>query len=186
MAFTFFTLGGRQFWEDIYVYQKWRIQRNCITKHYRLLDNWDIRRAGGSFEQCSRALTRCAEIFQLTPPKTKAVVLLHELAGNKNQFNQMVKMAESAGFSAIAVNYPSTRKELRAHVRQLELLLNSLEYVKEVSFITAGIGGLLVRLLLAADSQWKKKIKTGRIVQIDPPNRGFRLWERLSEMEKRS
>lgn len=77
---------------------KWRIQRNCITKHYRLLDNWDIRRAGGSFEQCSRALTRCAEIFQLTPPKTKAVVLLHELAGNKNQFNQMVKMAESAGF----------------------------------------------------------------------------------------
>ena len=181
MAFTFFTLGGRQFWEDIYVYQKWRIQRNCITKHYRLLDNWDIRRAGGSFEQCSRALTRCAEIFQLTPPKTKAVVLLHELAGNKNQFNQMVKMAESAGFSAIAVNYPSTRKELRAHVRQLELLLNSLEYVKEVSFITAGIGGLLVRLLLAADSQWKKKIKTGRIVQIDPPNRGFRLWERLSD-----
>ena len=120
MAFTFFTLGGRQFWEDIYVYQKWRIQRNCITKHYRLLDNWDIRRAGGSFEQCSRALTRCAEIFQLTPPKTKAVVLLHELAGNKNQFNQMVKMAESAGFSAIAVNYPSTRKELRAHIRQLE------------------------------------------------------------------
>lgn len=90
-------------------------------------------------------------------------------------------MAESAGFSAIAVNYPSTRKELRAHVRQLELLLNSLEYVKEVSFITAGIGGLLVRLLLAADSQWKKKIKTGRIVQIDPPNRGFRLWERLSD-----
>lgn len=84
----------------------------------------------------------------------------------------MVKMAESAGFSAIAVNYPSTRKELRAHVRQLELLLNSLEYVKEVSFITAGIGGLLVRLLLAADSQWKKKSK---------PDESSRLIRRIAD-----
>ena len=86
MAFTFFTLGGRQFWEDIYVYQKWRIQRNCITKHYRLLDNWDIRRAGGNFEQCSRALARCAEIIPPAHPKTKAVVPLHGPEGKKKPY----------------------------------------------------------------------------------------------------
>ncbi len=181
MTFTFFTLGGRQLWEDIYVYQKWRIQRNCITKHYRLLDNWDIRRASGSFEQCRRTLVRYAEIFQLTPPRAKVVILLHRLGGNKNQFNQMVKIIESAGFAAVAVNYPSTRKGLGAHVRQLELLLGSLDYATEFSFITVGIGGLLVRQLLATDSLRKEKGKIRRIVQIDPPNRGFKLWERLCD-----
>ncbi len=179
MSFTFFTLGGRQLWEDIYVYQKWRIQRNCLTKHCRLLDSWDIRRASGSFDECHRALLRSVQIFQLPPPKDKAVILLHGLLGNKNQFNQMVKMCESEGYSAIAVNYPSTRKELKAHVRQMELLLSNLKNMKEISFITDGIGGLLVRQLLRTDSQQQKIIKAGRVIQINPPNRGYRLWERL-------
>ena len=31
------TLGGKQFWYDELVYGDWRIQRNVLTKHYRLL-----------------------------------------------------------------------------------------------------------------------------------------------------
>ena len=181
MAFTFFTLGGRQLWEDVFFSQKWRIQRNCITKRYRLLDSWDIRRAAGSFEDCRQAFTRCSKIFQLPPTREKAVVMLHGLGGNKNQFNQMAKMAETITAVPIAVNYPSTRKDIDAHLRQIDFLLNNLEGIKEISFISDGIGGLLVRKLLSADSPWQKKIKISRVIQINPPNRGYRLWERLAD-----
>lgn len=181
MAFTFFTLGGKQFWEDVFFYQKWRIQRHCLTKRYRLLDNWDIRRASGSFERCRQSLNRCIEVFQLPSHKERAIVMLHGLTGNKNQFNQMVKMAESEGFTAITLNYPSTRKNLNTHLRQLEFLLNGLSGIKEISFITDGIGGIILRELLACDSEWKRRCKIQRVVQINPPNRGFRLWEQLSE-----
>ena len=44
MRFEFFTMGGSQLWEDVFFYQKWRIQRNYRTKEYRLLDPWDIQR----------------------------------------------------------------------------------------------------------------------------------------------
>ena len=66
MRFDFFTLGGSQFWEDVFFYQKWRIQRNYKTKQYRLLDNWDIRRAEGRFENCRRAFLKYIEVFQLS------------------------------------------------------------------------------------------------------------------------
>lgn len=181
MAFTFFTLGGRQLWEDVFFSQKWRIQRNCITKRYRLLDNWDIRRAVGSFEDCHHAFVRCSKIFQLSSSRERAVIMLHGLGGNKNQFNQMAKMVESIMAVPIAINYPSTRKDMDAHLRQIDFLLNNLEGIKEISFISDGIGGLLVKKLLSADSLWQKKIKIGRIVQINPPNRGYRLWERLAD-----
>ncbi len=93
----------------------------------------------------------------------------------------MAKMVESIMAVPIAINYPSTRKDMDAHLRQIDFLLNNLEGIKEISFISDGIGGLLVKKLLSADSLWQKKIKIGRIVQINPPNRGYRLWERLAD-----
>ncbi len=181
MTFVFFTLGGRQLWEDVFYYQKWRIQRNCLTKHYRLLDNWDIRRASGSFAECQRAFERCRNIFQLTPPVERGVLLLHGLGGNKNQFRRMARNLEAAGLTVIAVNYPSTRKSLQGHVRQLEALLLNLPDIHELSFISAGIGGLLVRLLLSNDSPWRQNIKIGKVIQINPPNRGYPLWEKWED-----
>ena len=32
------TLGGRQLWGDVAVFHDWRIQKNILTGHYRLLD----------------------------------------------------------------------------------------------------------------------------------------------------
>ena len=51
----FYTMGGGHFWEDVFFYQKWRIQRNYISKKCRLLDNWDISRFEGSFEECRKS-----------------------------------------------------------------------------------------------------------------------------------
>ena len=48
------TLGGKQFWTDELVHGSWRIQRNVLSDHYRLLDPNNTRRAWGSWEHCHR------------------------------------------------------------------------------------------------------------------------------------
>lgn len=179
MGFTFFTLGGRQFWEDLFVCKKWRIQRNLFTKNCRLLDNWDIKRATGTFDECLQQFEKCIKVFQLSTPKTKAAILIHGLFGNKNQFNQIAKIYESLGYEIIAVNYPSTRKRFAELIPQFDFLLNSLENTKEVSFLTMGSGAILLRTLLAHSALWRKKLKINKIIMINAPNRGFRLWEKL-------
>ena len=40
------TLGGMQFWADELFFHQWRIQRNVITGHCRLLDGKDLLRRG--------------------------------------------------------------------------------------------------------------------------------------------
>lgn len=180
MSFTFFTLGGRQFWEDMFICKKWRIQRNLFTKNYRLLDNWDIRRATGTFDECLQCFEKAIKIFQLSSPKNKAMVFIHGLCGNKNQFNKITGIYESLGYEIVAVNYPSTRKKCDNLMMQFDFLLNSLEGITEISFITLGSGGLLLRKLLTSTARWRKKLKINKIIMINPPNRGCRLWEKLA------
>ncbi len=176
MRFDFFTLGGSQFWEDVFFYQKWRIQRNYKTKQYRLLDNWDIRRAEGRFENCRRAFLKYIEVFQLSRQKGHMVIMLHGLGESKNIFKPLWREALKNGYMAAAINYPSTRKRIDGHIRQLDFFMNHLEDVQEVSFVTNGIGGVILRKLLSFDSPWRHKIKLNRIVEVSPPNQGSKLF----------
>ncbi len=50
------TLGGRQFWGDVFYFRGYRIQKNVFTGHFRLLDPRDNRQAWGTREQCQLAL----------------------------------------------------------------------------------------------------------------------------------
>ena len=106
MRFDFFTLGGSQFWEDVFFYQKWRIQRNYKTKQYRLLDNWDIRRAEGRFENCRRAFLKYIEVFQLSRQKGHMVIMLHGLGESKNIFKPLWREALKNGYQPCAVCLP--------------------------------------------------------------------------------
>lgn len=181
MKFEFFTLGGSQLWEDVFFYQKWRIQRNYRTKEYRLLDPWDIQRHCGGFENCRRAFLEYIEIYELSRQRGHMVIMLHGLADSKNIFKPLWREVLKEGMMAAAINYPSTRKRIDSHVRQLEFLLNNLEDVQEVSFVTKGIGGLVLRKLLNLESPWQKRLKINRIVQVCPPNQGSRLFAKLSK-----
>lgn len=181
MQIEFFTLGGSQFWEDVFFYQKWRIQRNYDTKEYRLLDPWDIRRHSGTFEECRQAFLKYIEIYELSRQRGHMIIMLHGLGDSKNIFKPMWRAALQHGYMAAAINYPSTRKRIDAHVRQLEFLLNNLEDVQEVSFITKGCGGVILRKLLSIESPWQKKLKINRIVQVCPPNQGSRFFRFLAK-----
>lgn len=179
--FEFFTMGGSQRWEDVFFYQKWRIQRNYKTKEYRLLDNWDIRRAEGSFDDCYKRFLTAIEVYQLSRQHGHMVIMLPGLAQSKNIFKPMWREILKYGFMAAALNYPSTYKRVDSHVRQLDFFLNHLEDVSEISFITAGCGALILRKLLFFDADWKKKIKIRKIIEINPPSKGSHFWEKLKK-----
>lgn len=170
--FHFFTLGGKQFWEDVFYYQKWRIQRHYRTKKYRLLDNWDICRAKGSFEECRTAFVKFIEVYEISRQSGKMIILLHGLGESKNIFKPLIKPLEKEGYHVVAINYPSTRKSIKAHIDQLDFFLTHIEDISEVSFITKGTACLLLRHLLNESFEWSKKFNIGKIINVNPANLG--------------
>ena len=55
------TLGGHVFWTDLANVKGWRLQRNDITRHCRILDPDDIRRAWGGEEALLKELHRLSK-----------------------------------------------------------------------------------------------------------------------------
>ena len=163
-----YTCGGGHFWEDVFFYQKWRIQRNYTSKKCRLLDNWDICRFEGSFDECRKAFIKYIEAFELPRQKGHMIIMLHGLGESKNIFKPLWRAALKEGFMAAAINYPSTQKEIDGHVRQLDFFLTHLEDVDTVSFVTKGVSSLLLRKLFAKKRAWQDKLKIGRIVEVNP------------------
>ena len=180
MKFAFFTFGGSQFWEDVFFYQKWRIQRNYHSKIYRLLDNWDIKRAEGSFEHCRKAFVKFIEVYEIPRQSGELIILLHGLGDNKNVFRRLWKDLTANGYNVAAVNYPSTRKPMRYHIRQLEFFLNHCEDISKVSFITKGEGCLLLRMLIANTYGWQDNFRINKVINVNPINTGSDVFELLS------
>ena len=180
MKFAFFTLGGSQFWEDVFFYQKWRIQRNYHSKIYRLLDNWDIKRAEGTFEQCRKAFVKFIEVYEIPRQSGELVILLHGLGETKNVFRRLWKELTAKGYNVAAINYPSTRKPMKYHIRQLEFFLNHCEDINKVSFITKGAGCLLLRMLIAHTYGWQDNFRIDKVIYVNPINRGSDTFEILS------
>jgi pimeloyl-ACP methyl ester carboxylesterase len=166
------TLGGKQFWQDVYVYAGWRIQRNVRTGHHRLLDPNDVRQASGSFEAAMSCFDMLKSSNRITPISRHVVVLIHGIARSTGTFSKMKLRLRAAGFEAVAISYPSTRDTIEAHAAALETLLNRLEDADMVSFVAHSMGGLVIRQLLAIESSWNKRMSLGRVIMIAPPNQG--------------
>lgn len=183
MKDDFYTLGGSHFWEDLFFYQKWRIQRNYTTKKCRLLDNWDIRRHEGTFEDCRSAFVRYIEAYELARQKGHMVIMIHSIGQSKNVFKPLWRRVLQDGFMAAAVNYPSSQKDLQAHVKQFHFFLDHLEDVDTVSFVSYGAGNAILQMLFAEKAEWQTRLKMGRAVQIAPYIQGSKLLKKLSENE---
>ncbi|MBE6451625.1 MAG: hypothetical protein E7016_06655 [Alphaproteobacteria bacterium] len=180
MSFNFFTFGGSQLWEDVFFYQKWRIQRHYHSKKYRLLDNWDIRRATGSFEDCRKAFVKFVEVYEIPRQQGELVILLHGLGETKNIFRPLWRELTQRGYNVAAINYPSTRKSIANIITQLEFFLNHCEDVSKVSFITKGAGCLVLRSLIANTYGWQNKFRLNKIINVNPINCGSDLFDLMS------
>ena len=181
MKDDFYTMGGGHFWEDVFFYQKWRIQRNYVTKKCRLLDNWDIRRFEGSFEECRQAFVKYIEAYEIARQKGHMIIMIHSIGQSKNIFKPLWRKALQNGFMAAAVNYPSTQKDLAAHAKQFHFFLDHLEDVDTVSFVTYGAGSVVLQKLFAEKAGWQNRLKLARSVEVAPYVYGSELLESLSE-----
>lgn len=184
MKFNFFTFGGAFFWEDVFFYQKWRIQRHCGTKNYRLLDSWDIRRASGTFEECQKAFIKYIDRYEITKQQGKLIVLLHGYLDGKNIFKPLWRKLVLTNATVAAINYPSLFRSSLASAYQLLFFLNHMEDITEVSFVTKGAGNLILRQTLNLPPElqtFQEKMRIRNIVEINPVIKSSFLCDLLSK-----
>ncbi len=177
------TLGGKQMWGDVFLYGGWRIQRNIVTKLFRLLDPRDIRHAAGDWDHCHTAFVRLRGERAISLRSNHLVLLIHGYFRSKDSFGPMTKALRDAGFEAHAINYPSTRQGLVEHADQIELILDRVQGADTVSFVTHSMGGIVARVLLAReDSPWRKRIQVNRLVTIATPHRGSEIAQHVVQI----
>ena len=166
------TLGGKQLWADVFARGEWRVQESTITGHFRLLGAGDVRHASGSFAHCRSRFDRLTEGVDY--PGTHLVVCLHGMFRTKETWRPMVRALSESGAHAIALNYPSSQRDLEAIADQVErVLADPPPNAKTVSFVTHSMGGLVARVLLGRpDAAWRSRLTPKRLVMIATPNRG--------------
>jgi len=169
---TLRTLGGRGLWKDVMVKRGWRIQEHAVTGHARLLNPENVRHAWGTIDACHRAFEGKITV-ELGPSQQRhAVMVLHGLFNSRHSMRKISRALSDDGYHVLAASYPTTFQGVDEHADQIEQILNSLEGVDTVSFVTHSLGGLVAREILSRDSEWKERMKTGRLVMIGTPNRG--------------
>jgi hypothetical protein len=171
------TLGGEQFWSDELVYGAWRIQRNVLSGHCRLLDAQDVRRAWGTDEQCQSALAEARRTGAVKPLAGRAVVTLHGFGRSRDHMAGIGEfLEEQAKCTWINVSYASTRRSLDEHAQSLAGVIGGLEGIDEIDFVCHSLGNLVLRRYLGEASQeqprWQTDPRIKRIVMLGPPNNG--------------
>jgi len=174
------TLGGTQLWNDELVFHDWRIQRNVVSSHYRLLDDKNVRRAWGTFAQCREELEKLRREKTLPPLKPRVVLVLHGLVRTRESMGGMRDHLRGANeFNVLNVTYASTRGKLSEHAAALAQVMRHLEGVEEVHFVCHSLGNLVVRHYLGdrerKPDEFAAQPRVGRIVMLAPPNHGAEL-----------
>jgi hypothetical protein len=164
------TLGGLQTWTDELVFRDWRIQRQSITGHYRLLDDRNHRRAWGTFDQCRARLDELKQQLELPPVRGTVVLVLHGLIRSRNSMTPMVEALRDASktgqapgihapepvpfsernvWTVMNVSYASTRDGIDGHAESLGRVVDNLDpEVTEIHFVAHSLGNLVLRRYL--------------------------------------
>lgn len=175
------TLGGKQFWTDELIHGQWRIQRNVISDHYRLLDPGNVRRSWGSWDACLKAWWNVKRERKIAGLRQKVVILLHGLGRTRSSMENMAEYLRTRGdFTVLSFSYASTRSTLAQDARSLQKVLDHLEDVEDVNFVAHSMGNLVVRHLLGDQARGPGvDPRLGRIVMLAPPNNGAELARRF-------
>ncbi len=170
------TLGGRQFWADVRFLQGWRIQKNVVTGHFRLLDANDRRHASGTLDECNQKLDELARELSLQPAAGKVVVLIHGLIRSSKSFHGMAAALTAEGYTVVRFDYPSTRVSIEQSAAYLHSVLESLgEDVTTIDVVAHSMGGIVLRSFL----QHHEEPRLHRAVMLGVPNRGAEIADRF-------
>ena len=177
------TLGGKQFWADELFFHQWRIQRNVLTGHCRLLDKESLRHASGSFPECRAQLDRIRRERNLPPMKGKAVIAVHGLFRSRSSMEKLCQhLHDRGGYQVFNVGYPTTQRDIGAHARTLGRIIDNLDGIEQINFVAHSMGNIVVRHYLAdraalaktsqASRSKRANPRFGRLVMLGPPNHG--------------
>jgi len=179
------TFGGKQFWSDELIFHEWRIQRNALTNHCRLLDGEDYRWAGGSFAECRQVLEGLKVELKMPPMKERVVLVLHGLLRSRQAMESMCEYLEDeSDFQVLAVSYASSRRDITDHATSLARVITNLsDEVKEINFVAHSLGNLVIRRYLGGVCAVvpKERRLPKQTVMLAPPNNGSKLAERFRE-----
>lgn len=190
------TWGGKQFWSDELFFHQWRIQRNALTGHCRLLDEHDLRHAWGTYDQCQAVLEQIKRQQRLPRMSGKAVVVLHGLVRSRSAMDSLCRyLRERGGYQVFNLSYASTQCDIAQHARSLRHVINHLDGIEEINFVGHSMGNIVIRHYLgdlARQQPGKQSVSEAaadrravarfhRCVMLSPPNHGARLAESLAD-----
>ena len=169
------TLGGRVFWGDVGNFRGWRIQKNVIDEHYRLLDPEDRRYASGTLAECEETLDRIKQQRGLAPLSGKAAILIHGMGRSSKSWPKLARRLEEDGYLVVSFDYPSTRCAITESAGYLSQVIDSLEGIEQIDFVCHSMGGLVVRAYLVDHDD----DRIGRMVMLGVPNRGAEMADKV-------
>jgi pimeloyl-ACP methyl ester carboxylesterase len=180
-------LGAKQLWADELHFHRWRIQRNVLTGHCRLLDEKNVRHAWGGFDACKSKLDAIRRERKLPAMMGKAVIVIHGLGRTRASMKHLARYLEENGdYTVFNISYPSTREDIATHAKRLAKIVEHLDGIEEINFVGHSLGNLIVRHYLGdqtdAKTGRKPDARIKRIVMIAPPNQGAQLAERLGDL----
>jgi len=175
------TMGGQQVWADEFYHVGWRIQRNVLTGHHRLLDPEDHRHAWGRYDECLKKFEAIRAISPIEYNGMPVAFIVKGLGGMETNFRKLKAALTNDGYHVAYISYPSTRQGIADHARDVAKVLNRLDGVHELTFIAHSMGGLVMRQALADGGPWVKRIDVKGLVMIATPNNGARLAEMLGD-----
>ncbi len=174
-------LDRTQLWEGRTAYAGWQVRAHVIGGWCQLVDPAGAVRHFGDGAECAAELQRLRADEGLRPESGHVVVLLHGMGRSPRLFATMEPALREAGYETIALAYPSLTRDIAGHARHLTAVLDGLEDVERVSFVTHSLGGIVLRQAVAGDADWRDRIALGRAVMLAPPNRGSALAAALED-----
>ncbi len=175
MNLTRKTIGGKQFWADVWFFHDWRIQRHALTGHHRLLDGANRRHHSGTYEACREKMDDIRTRDKLPAMQGKAVIVLHGLFRTRTSMLSLSQAVRDTGeYTPFCVSYPTTRGSIEMHARSLDNVIRSLDGVTEINFVAHSLGNLVVRHWLKDLAEEGRALPDGqsfgRMVMLAPPN----------------
>jgi len=171
------TLGGRFVWSDEVVLYNWRIQKNAVIGHYRLIDPNDRQQVMGTFERCQAQLEEIKKEQNFPPLPKDVVIVLHGLGAARQFMDGLAAHLETeGGLAVINVGYPSTMEDIDSYAASLDSVIRHLDGVESISFVAHSMGNIVIRRYLynleRLTPAMRPPVTFQRMVMISPPNHG--------------
>ena len=175
------TMGGRQFWSDVWIGGGARIQRNVWTGHHRTLDAANRRIVFGSRPVCLTSARKMVSGRQSMARDIRSsrqatlIVFLHGLYQSRKSLQRLENRLACLGWSTMAIGYPSAVASIQDHAGQVNRLLDQTHGYSRIIFVGHSLGGLVARAALADPGGWHARMTVAGLIQLGTPNQGAQL-----------